>query len=596
MSRKIDRTLPKFSISDNLAHDLRTIKIAKALGTGWYKGKFYKLMREIGSVISIGGEEYFTGLQLKYNANNFFNEGTIGYKQAELLRLMGLEDSDLNQIIQTSNTDHVDGVNVRWIAKEELTKERFSQYLQMIDEDLINVDTIEVDCEIQRYRLDTYPTSAVRPYNTRLSVYGDRLGNQQKFDGFDNLSWNGGAIQRSLPPIINRTASAIVGEAIRFKKAGVDVTSTLDLGLRQAVQAMLAYSGKDFMNLLSSTKIGERTYTVNEYAVLNVLSGSATYVSAIGTEVYSANILSAFIEDVNDFHWGRYTMECPQSFTQRGQWSSSCARGTIIPAVSISSTSNFVNTSYSLYSSAFWNYTRYTTRNLLSIISKRPIVQGKDNFLFYDTGKEDLGAYIKVSEFFKLTIEDLGYYLGNYFDIKIYQSSSGGGFFGGLINFLGGLFGLILNVTFNLIERVPILKLQLDILTWTINKIFNSDLDNRDTFNILAKILGVALTVLFGWVGAAISVGISVGIAKNDAEEEQRKNQEIADKKKEAREKELEQRKKEAEEKKKQQKIDTEGEENSREEFEAFLKNPLYKLNQEKNELRNSLNSQFKLL
>jgi len=601
-----DNFLPKFNISKDLSNDMRNIKIANAIVTGMYKGKFHMHMKKAGLISMIDGKEYYMPMQLRGNSGNFFNKDTVGYHMAEVMRLIGIDDTGLKELNASASQDGLDGVLQRWIAKDELSKERFKKYLENMKADLVGIDTIEVDYELQRYRSDIYTTEASRVYNTRESIFGVRLPNGQFFNGFTSNSWSSGGKYVVLPDYMNKSASSIHGNAIRFKSGTVDVTNLISADLKYAVQSMIAYSGIDFMDRLSSTKIGEISYSVSRYRLTNDIPiETKTYISAIGTEVYNAHIKNAFILDANDFHWNRYTKLCTEQGSRKQK--ASCKKGTTIPATS---TTVSIDKSTQLYSTAFWSYTHYTSRALDSPLQKRITVQGGDEFLFRDSGYQVLGAYIDVKAFNKLTLDEIGYYLSNYFDVNFIQSSSGGGFFGGFMNFIGGLFGLILNTAFQIIKTVPFLYITLVIITWFVNQIFGSDLTEREMFDIIAQVVvavGVALLAaptggasIGAWAtylgtSVAISTAFALGREHNKAEDKRKENEKFQAEKRKNQELLQEKKKQEAEQDEKEAKFNNKGQSNEREEFKAFLQDPLYKFKQERKQIDSAMKSQFKL-
>jgi len=128
--------LPFFQPSDDLGSDLKSIKISEALSLGWYKGQIDYHMRKAGAIRNINGVEYYTGMSLGRQTNDFFNEGTTGYHQAEVLRLIGFQDSDLRELQKTWDNDAVDGMYAEWRASQEHDVGTFRVYMDNLRQDL----------------------------------------------------------------------------------------------------------------------------------------------------------------------------------------------------------------------------------------------------------------------------------------------------------------------------------------------------------------------------------------------------------------------------------------------------------------------------
>ncbi len=590
-----DTFLPKFEISKSLGNDLRNIKIAKELSTGWYKGQLNYHYKKAGLISVIDGEEYYMPIKIRdsyfYPTNDFFKKGTQGYHIAEIFRLYGIDDSGLREINEIASNDDVDWAIQRWKAKDDFNISIFRRYLQNMKDDLSEVDTIEIDYELQRYKQSDYPTEVSRVYNTRESIYGHELSDKHSFDGVGVQKWTTDGRYLSLPSIMTKLSSSLSGNAIRFKKGLLDITDTITPELRFAVQTMIAYSGNDFMTRLSFSKTSEKTVVINKYRFSPYgATETATYISPIGTEIYDANILNAFVKDKDEKHWKRYTRKCIDYSRSMG----SPCRGTLIPAISLTTGDGIKQVTTSYYTGVFWSYTKYRTSNTLSFLYK-PSVRGGDEFLFRDSGNEEIGAYINVKEFNKLSLDDIGYYVSNYFDVHFFQKRSSG-FFSGFLSFLGEIFGFILNIVFDIYMFVPALRISAQLLTWAVNTIFSSDLTDRDMFDLGMQIVGTVLSIALPVVGTIISVAISLGNAYNKAEREAKENQDKEDAKKPQQEKDKADKEKKAEEDKQKQKLDMNAEEQSMDEFDAFLRDPLYKVKREKNQIMSDMKSQFKLL
>lgn len=593
--------LPKFNISKNLANDLRNIEIAKMLSTGWYKGKFDYHMRKAGCVKNINGKEYYTNMIISSDANNFLVKDTVGYHKAEVLRLMGFEDEDLDQLKQTWNTKGVDGIYQRWIAKDEMSKDLFQRYIKQMKEDLKDVTTIEIEYELQAYKKDVYTTDTSRVYNSKQSIFGDRLQWGTSKDN-DLSKWKTNNRFYNLDNIIVRDKELSYGNKITFYNGTIDVTDTIPMLLQDAVKSMIAYSGIDFMDRISSEKIGEKEYTFKK--LYSYPLEEEIYIVPIGKETFNATIKSSFEEDNNSVHYKRYTAICDQTRIRgsRETKSTNCREEINTEDERIplnNSIKNYINIPY--MAKDFWSYTKYEVGQndyVIDIFGKK-IIRESDKFLFYNSGNNDVGAYIDVHEFKKISIEDVGFYFGNYFDIKVTQKS--GGFFTGFIGFVAGILGKIFNVGFNLLNYVPIFRLQLQIMTWIVNKTFGTNMTEKQVFELG---LQIALTII-GYLFAPVTMGtsllianmaLSLSIAGANAQDKQKQMQQESNEKQKLQEERNKQKKEDAKKKEEEQKLKSTLSNNQDEEFIEFLKNPLYKIDREKNEITNSFEKQFKLI
>lgn len=595
----MENFLPKFEISDDLSANLRNIEIAKALSTGWYKGQFDYYLRKLGKVRMINGEEYYLPLgNMKPYRNQFFTKGTTGYYMAEFLRLIGLQDEDLNELRSTAKKSKVTGVHHLWKAKEGITPSQFKKNVRNLDKGLSGIDSIEIDYENQRYKLSDFPLEINRIYNTKESIYGDSLkwGQLQGSYGVDQ--WTDTNKITNLNGIQEKTVMFAFGKQIRFKRLGVDVTSEYPDELKYAVQSMIMYSGNEFMQRVSYSKKEEIHYVVNKFSTTE----SEEYVSVVGTEIFSGTIKQAFIDDEDNKHFIRYTGYSKQNeISKLGniQQIFEEKKTVLTDRKALIRTVVLDNTVSLYYASNFWSYSNLVNHTdeifEIELISN---VNNGEEFLFYNTKKANGGVYIKVKEFRKLSMEDMGYYIQEYFDIRV--AVEDGGFFSGFIGALAGFLGKLFDFAFEIFNAVPVLKLSLQILTLTVNKLFGSDFSEEEIFKIgvqvLITVVGIVFAPLTMGQSLVLSTAVSLAIAGSDAEDAKKEAEKKAEQEKKLKEKRAEERKKEQEEEQMRQTINGESQESEREEFMMFLKNPLYKLDREKKQLESDFKSQFKLL
>ena len=593
--------LPKFDISNNLSSDLRNIEIAKQLTTGWYKGKFDYHLRKAGFVSMINGEEYYTNIPMLYLQRDFYNEGTQGWHIAEWLRLIGLQDSDLDEIRTIGNTKDVDGIYHSWKAKLGISSSQFKHNMEIMKELLIDVDEVRIDYENQRYKTSVYTTGALRPYNTKESLYGDSLAWASGKADVNLWTTDGRII--TLPDLQTKPNSSGYGKAIRLYKDSIDVTSNYNETIKNAVQSMIMYSGNSFMQRISSNKISETVTTV--YVTTYESAEHSEYISVTGTEVFDATIKQSFIDDIDDLNFIRYTA----MYDDEGGASES---PTIIEGRSelLTIRAGIYNSEIKVtLASDFWMLIGYA-RSLNTTIFMQPIVNNGDEFLFYNTNNSDIGAYIKVSEFKKLSMDELSYYIGEYFDIRVTQDD--GGFFSGFIGFIAGFLGVFFNGIYQIFDWVPITRLQLQILTKVVNKLFGSDLSKREVFDIEAQVIVAVVAILlapetggmslgltageFTAATVALSLSVSLGVAGSKADREKTESENKAEVDKQRKEELAEVRKLENEQKEREKELNSEGDKSEKEEFQSFLNNPLYRFDRERNKMKSDFEKQFKLL
>lgn len=606
---KRDNFLPKFNISNNLSADMRNIEISKAMSAGWYKGKIHYHLKNANCLAVLDGRYYYTNIGINNDSRDFLIKGTRGYHIAEFLRLLGFDDSDLNQLLQTWRNDSVSGLSVRWRSKNEMSQELFARYLEKLKDDISGIDTIEIEYEFHKYKASIYTTEASRVYNSKESTYGNRLQWGQKQDNYNVDSWG---IEKRIftldQNVITKSVEALYGNSIKLISDGTDVTSNYSEGLLNTLRSMIAYSGNEFMQITSSSKIGERTYTETKYNLHGGALVTETYISAIGKETFNATIKSSFILDENNEHYVRYTGICPKKSSRYASIEDKCQedRNELQGRSPLMGGEDLKNKNYQYYTNAFWQYSTH----IESIKDISPMVNRGDEFLFRRIN--DNTAYIDVEAFKKLNMRDVGFYLGNYFDIYVKQKSSGGGFFGGFIGAIAGLLGTIFDIGFDIVISVPALKQSMQLMTFVINKIFDTDLSEKEVWQIGSQVALVIASVLlapetggtsfglttgeFAMASMASSIALSLAVVSskgNDAKAKAEKEQKAKEKEQKNREAE---KKLQSDEEEKKKKIDSEAKQNAEEDFQAFLKNPMYKFDRERTKMKGDLKSQFKLI
>lgn len=555
--------LPMFRNSNNLSDDFKNLIRTKAVAMGMYKSKFTKHMRNAGLISVLDGKEYFRAvnfdLDLKMNEINI--EDTKTWNYFETLRLLGMDDENIAELLDAYGNDQVENIIQQWVAQEKSTIDKYKRQISELEKDIQDVFTVEVEYELQAYESISHPDPVFRIYNTRESLYGLELpwgsiftisDTQYKLDNSDLSS-----------TIESRHSNFTIGKNVVFRNSiGVDITENYTQEVITAVQALIAYSGTKFMDRTDSIKVSERIFT----------SGELTYYGITGRETYNATIKTEMLSDVDKYHWVRFSQDI---------------NGEENPTQIDNRVENSTQANY--YTRRFWQYKRFVLPDVpldskWFSESKNAIVDVGDEHIVRVVGES---GWVDVSEFRKLTETQAGDLLSKYFYFKIIEKKKN--FFEkGLEVVLKGL-GKIFNFAYKLLDAIPSFRLILASLTKLVNKIFGSDLSERDLFDLLLKI-AITIIVTFFTIGTgtqlalmATSIAIDAAKAEREAEEQKDENERI----KEQKEKEAE------DEKRKETQEGTSEEREERENFEAFLKDPLHFENK-KMKLKDD--RQFKLL
>ena len=572
--------LPKFEIGDNLSTDLRSIEKSKALASGWYKGQFEYHMRKANSIQMINGKEYYMPMLLDGDSYKFFIKDTVGYHKAEALRLFGFDDNALNELHKTYRNDGVKYIRQIWKAKHELNATLFRRYVNSLRLKIANVDTIEIEYELERFDATCYPNESDRPYTGKIELYGNKLSENAKSDGYGNQDWTNYIGTMSFPKKEKKSIGKLLGSNIKFYSGTTDISETLEGSLKLTIQSMIAYSGTEFLNRLSSIKTGERITKISR-GLYNSGTGVTTkdYISVIGKETYSARILNNFLNDEDETQFNRYK--------------ASAGGGTSIDEIMF----------YTSYASDFWTYSGYkpivSSRTGALIMIDSTTVDKEDTFLFVERNDPEYGALMSVEEFKKLSMKDVQYYVGKYLDFYVREKETRGfmSFVGGLMRFLGTIF----DVAFNIFYSLPIFRQMLQLETWIVNKIFNSSLTEKEFFKIELQIEVAVALILSGagfLAGLGISLISSLAIAGSDANDKQKK-EEANQERKSIQDKEIQkQKEKQQKEDEMKQKMKNGNDEYTmnQNKFENFLKNPLYEFDMKIKNMKVNIDKQFKLI
>lgn len=481
--------LPMFSLSGNLSADLKKIEIAKSISFAWLKGQFYNNMKKAGQVSTISGKEYFMPAVIRGNSYGFFTYGTKGYWIAESLRLLGYDDKSLRDLANASNGD-LD--NIIWVWRRSKTPNAtdFSFYANKLREEIVNVDSIKIEYELDRYKSTVYTTEASRPYIPRTS--GMKWA-QGCVPNPSIYKWTVREVYPSTTPNIIHKEDVYVWGKIKLFSLGVDVTANYSTIIKNALTAMIAYSGESFMHRTSSIKTGERTYTVYSQSDYEV---SETFISAIGEETFDAIIKPEFINDTSEIYWKNYSAYYD---TETGLISNVANGYEREPLTRVNAKLSYKWSQIDSYSTFFWEIMGYEYND--ENITQTDKIDSGDEFLFKEYNR--LSAIMSVEEFFKLDIKEFTFYFGKYFTFDINYNN--GTFVDRVLAGIGKLFNFIVGTIFDIFYSIPGLRQMMQLNTKLVQNMFNSDITEEELFTIQVQIGIVALS--FGSSTTAISAG-----------------------------------------------------------------------------------------
>jgi len=465
--------IPSFKSSGDRVRDLKMLIILESISFAMLKGKFERHMREIGAVKTIDDRELFTDIEIHADdSRNFFNKEHRGYHIAEVLRMVGYEDEDLKQITDANEADGVSYVRQNWKWKNELTESTFKDFADYLNDSIQDVDEIQFDMTFLAYDKDEYPTDEDRPYKPKDEVYDDELPLMQDMSITERDSYgtdNGDLTYR-------KKNSGLWGE-IRLLSGGEDVTSDYNSELKEALKAMILYSGSTFMDRTDYEKIDEIDIGFNRIAV-------------VGTEYYSGTVKSSFIDDSDNHQFERYNVDQSPDANSRASSIMKFPQPFII-----------------------WSGISNVGTDELGVLDI-DIVLDKDLDLLYNTGKTSSGGWIYVDKFRKLTQKEYLNLLGEYFNVYVKEDSLSP--LQSIFAAVGGFFGAIIDFAYKISSAIPFVRASVVALTFVINELFNTDLDEEYVFK-MAMIIAITLVIgyLTGSAGAAVgeSIAVSAGIA-----------------------------------------------------------------------------------
>lgn len=481
--------LPMFTPSGNLASDMRKIEIAKSMSFAWLKGQFYNNMKKAGQVSTISGKEYFMPVKIRGNSRGFFTYGTKGYWIAESLRLLGYDDKSLRDLANVSNGD-LDDVIWVWRRSKTPNATDFSFYANKLREEIVNVDSIKIEYELDRYKSTVYTTEDSRPYIPKTS--GMKWA-QGCVPNPSMYKWTVREAYPSTTPNIIHKEDIYVWGKIKLFSLGVDVTANYSTIIKNALTAMIAYSGESFMHRTSSVKTGERTYTVYSQ---EGYGASETFISAIGEETFDAIIKPEFINDTSEIYWKNYSAyydyETGSTFNVDNKYGRE-------PLTRVSAKLSNKWSTIDSYSTFFWEIVGYEYND--GSIAQTDKIDSGDEFLFKEYDR--MSAIMSVEEFFKLDIEEFTFYFGKYFTFDVNYNN--GTFVDMVLAGIGKLFNFVVGTIFDIFYSIPVLRQMLQINAWLVNTTFGTDLTDEEVFKTTVQVAIIVYTA--GQAYTAISAG-----------------------------------------------------------------------------------------
>jgi Sec-independent protein translocase protein TatA len=306
------------------------------------------------------------------------------------------------------------------------------------------------------------------------------------------------------------------------------------------------------MDRISYEKISERMFT----------SGTKTYYGIIGREKYNASIKLEMLDDLSNRHWIRFSQDAngEENKTQ------------LVPRVENSLQANY-------YTSRFWQYKILSNGN--------SIIDAGDENLFIIVGGS---GWLNVKEFSKLNEVRVGEILSKYFFIKVEEKELE--WWEEVLQVVFKALSDIFNFNYRLLDAIPGFHQIMTAITKLVNNIFGSEMKTQELFELVLQIVIVIVLTFFSF-GTATVLALQLTSMAASASKAQREAEEAEQNQKDQSKKDKEQKEKEAEDEKRRESEVAKDSNDEREDFEAFLKNPLY-LEDKKMKLID--NKQFELL
>lgn len=473
--------IPNFKKSgDGLAKDMLKLKRIELIAEGWYKGQLIQLLDKVaGRVVIDGIVCYNTNIVINGYTNR--NDNSERAKNIQkLLKLFGLDDAALDNIYYTWSNNQLDAILLNFDKKEDYDRvfslEDFKETYRSLRELISNAKSFELIHNNTRYLEEDTERPSV-PYS---DWYGGSAWIEDSMNYDVNVDLSEGGSGTTYAPIRDYSAGQVMyySSLKIFDTNGIDITSTYSDRLVDAVKMLLLFSGNNFMQRDSVTKLSE-TIVVNEE--------STNYVIVETKEMYTKNYNITFSD--NEFWRYKNGSLKLQVYLDDGTYG-------------IRDIIAFDYWDIFLYLDSFDN----DKSNDLFYVSKR-----NKSILDRDTIRR-----LTVDGIRKHSGKEIAFGLTRYTDFKIIRPRKKkrflgmGGFIG---SFLGGLFDLIVKlvtVVARILSYIPVFRIQFQVIAWVFSGEWSNDQRRIEQVGtrVLLAVIAAVIIVLTG--GGAIQIAISI--------------------------------------------------------------------------------------
>lgn len=474
--------IPLFKRSkDSLTKDVLKLKKLELITEGWYKGQLIQLLDKVaGKVVVDGIVCYNTNIVINGYTNRNNNSERAKNIQ-KLLKLFGLDDTALDNIYHTWSNNQLDGIQFNFDKEENYDKvfslDDFKETYRSLRELISNAQTFELVHNNTKY-LETDTERPPIPYS---EWYGGSawIEDSMRYESNTDLSENGSGT--TYTPIRDYSAGQIMHYSSLkiFDTNGIDITSSYSNKIVDAVKMLLLFSGNNFMQRDSITKLSE-TIVRNEE--------SENYVIVETKETYTKNYNITFSD--NEFWKYKNGSLKLQKYLDDGTY---LTRDIIA----------FDYWDIFLYLDSFDNDESndlfYISKRKISVFSsdknqRRLTVNGIKNH----SAKEIVSGLTKYADFKILVPRKKNKFLGM------------GGFVGG---FLGGLFNAIVKVVAvvaRILSYVPVFRVQFQIIAWIFSGEWSNDQKRVEQVGTRVLLAAIAAVIIVLTGGGAIQIAISL--------------------------------------------------------------------------------------
>lgn len=473
--------LPMFKKSgEGLSRDVLKLKKLEVISEGWYKGQLIQLLDKIaGRIIVDGVECYKTNIKIdKYT--NLSDNSEYAKNVKKFLRLLGLSDTSLSKIYKTSRNSQVSGIKLHFNKNSDLNRDftefDFKSTIKKMKEQLSNAYKFEIIHSNKYYDF----TETQRNAQLMSSIYIGKIW-KEDLDYFDEM--NEETIRDfSIEQSFHYTELKI------YDDQNNDITSGYTELLKNALKCCIAYSGINFAELESLTKLSEEKSVLDESNIYIVTS----------KETYLNNINSNFIDEYERYKKGNIKVQETITGTGDGAQEEYVINGILAMHL----------WSYCLIIDSLDND---LTNDLFYISKKKYTFMGKT---YYD--ESSATRYISVKGLKRTNAKIIASYLSQYTDFRIEQVKKKTKFLG-----IGGFVGKVLGGIFNLIMQgiqliakvlyyIPVFRLEIQFIAWIFSGKWSNDRDRFVMFasRIVLAIIAILIVVYTG--GGGIQIALSL--------------------------------------------------------------------------------------